>query len=136
MLQKVRVDKWLWAIRVFKSRTMATDACKDNKVKVNGETARPSLVVERGDTVMVKKNNFNFVYKVVDLIENRVSAQLAAPNFEDLTPPEELNKFKDWFVGSAGKESRERGTGRPTKKDRREIDGFKEGDDTFLEEED
>jgi len=125
-LNKVRLDKWLWAVRLFKSRTMATDACKAGKVKIKGISLKPSFLLMVGETIELKKNGFNLTFKVNQLIEKRVSAVLAAPCFDDLTPQEELNKYKDWFVGKSGTEIRERGEGRPTKKDRREIDDFKE----------
>ncbi|MBK9256902.1 MAG: RNA-binding S4 domain-containing protein [Saprospiraceae bacterium] len=124
-LNKVRIDKWLWSVRLFKSRSMATDACKAGKVKVKEQNAKPSLLLVRGDILEVKKNGFNLSFRVIDLLEKRVSATLAAPCFEDITPQEELNKYKDWYVGKSGIEYRERGEGRPTKKERREIDDFK-----------
>ena len=124
-LNKVRLDKWLWAVRLFKSRTMATDACKAGKVKIKGISLKPSFLLMVGETIELKKNGFNLTFKVNQLLEKRVSAVLAAPCFDDLTPQEELNKYKDWFVGKSGTEIRERGEGRPTKKDRREIDDFK-----------
>ena len=126
MPDKVRVDKWLWSVRIFKSRTLATDACKSGKVKISGESVKASYSLQRGEEVEVRKNSFNFRYKVVDLIEKRVSAPLAQACYEDLTPEEELNKFKAWFVGKAASEQRERGAGRPTKKERRNIDRYKE----------
>lgn len=126
MLKKVRIDKWLWSVRIFKSRSMATDACKSGKVKINDTSIKPSYLLQREEIVEVRKNGFNLTYKVIDLIEKRVSATLAQPCYEDLTPAEELNKYKDWFVGKAKPETREKGTGRPTKKDRRSIDQFKE----------
>ncbi len=104
---------------------MATDACKSSRVKINGEGIKASSAVVRGDLVDVKKNGFNLQYKVVELIDKRVSATLAEPCYENLTPQEELNKYKDWFVGKAKPEIRERGAGRPTKRERREIDRFK-----------
>jgi ribosome-associated heat shock protein Hsp15 len=105
---------------------MSTDACKAAKVKIGTSNVKPSYLVARGEIVEVKKNGFNLSFRVVDIIEKRVSAVLAAPCYEDLTPPEELSKYKDWFVGKSGSEFRDRGEGRPTKKDRREIDDFKD----------
>lgn len=126
-LQKVRVDKWLWAVRIFKSRTMATNACKSNKVILNDMPIKPSFSIERGMILNVKKDGYNLTYKVVDLIEKRVSATLAEPCYENLTPQEELDKFKDWYLyNSAKSEIRDRGAGRPTKKERRTIDRFKD----------
>lgn len=125
MLQKVRTDKWLWSVRLFKSRSMAADACRNNRVRVNEIIAKPSHLLTPGDVIHIKKNGFNLTYKVLQLLDKRVSASLAAPCLEDLTPPEELNKYREWFVGKSGVEYREKGDGRPTKKDRREIDEFK-----------
>lgn len=131
-MEKVRIDKWLWSVRIFKSRTIATDACKEGKVKFNGVTAKSSQLIQVGDQLEVKKEGFNMQYKVLNLIEKRVAAPIAQACYQDLTPEEELNKFKEWFVGKAGAEFRERGAGRPTKKERRVIDDFK--DHTFVPE--
>jgi len=125
-IEKVRVDKWLWSVRIFKSRTQATDACKSGKVKVNDSTAKPSQLVQRGDHLVVKKNGYQFQYKAVDLIRKRVGAPIAQTCYEDLTPEEELNKYNSWFVGKGKIEHREKGAGRPTKKDRRTIERFKD----------
>ncbi|MCH2081470.1 MAG: RNA-binding S4 domain-containing protein [Saprospiraceae bacterium] len=125
MLQKVRVDKWLWSVRIFKSRTMATDACKSGKVKVNGTNVKPSYLLQREELVDVKKNGFDLQFKVIDLLQKRVGAPIAQKCYEDLTPQEELDKYKDWFVGKGASEKREKGAGRPTKRERREIDGYK-----------
>ena len=132
-LNKVRLDKWLWAVRLFKSRTIATDACKAGKIKLNGHSLKPSYLITVGETIEVKKNGFNLIFKVNQLLEKRVSAVLAAPCFDDLTSADELNKYRDWFTGKAGAEFRDRGEGRPTKKDRREIDEFK---DMYFDEDD
>jgi len=126
MLKKVRIDKWLWSVRIFKSRSMATDACKSGKIKIGENNVKPSYLLQREEMVFVKKNGFNLSFKVIDLLDKRVSAILAQPCYEDLTPPEELNKYKDWFVGKGRPEVREKGTGRPTKRDRRDIDKFKD----------
>ena len=125
-MEKVRIDKYLWAIRIYKSRSLASEACHEGKVKLNGTNAKSSALVAVGDIIDVHKDNFRFKYKAIQLIEKRVSAVLARPCYEDLTPQEELNKFKSWFIGKGGPERRERGAGRPTKKQRREIGGFKE----------
>lgn len=125
MLQKVRVDKWLWSVRIFKSRTMATDACKSGKVKVNGTNVKPSYLLQREELVDVKKNGFDLQFKVIDLLQKRVGAPIAQKCYADLTPQEELDKYKDWFVGKGASEKREKGAGRPTKRERREIDGYK-----------
>ena len=125
-MEKIRIDKWLWTIRIFKSRTMSTDACKASRVKLNGNNAKASALVAVGDQVEVKKGGFTFTFKVNQILKSRVSATLAAPAYTDLTPIEEINKYKEWFVGKANPEHRDRGTGRPTKKERREIEDYKE----------
>ena len=125
-MKKVRVDKWLWSVRIFKSRTIASDACKSNKVKIGDNNLKPSHMLEGGEILKVKKNGFNMEYKVVQLIEKRVSATLAAPCYENLTPEAELKKYDDWYIGKAGAEKREKGTGRPTKRERRVLDDWKD----------
>jgi ribosome-associated heat shock protein Hsp15 len=130
---KTRIDKWLWAVRLYKSRSMATDACRNGRIRINNLPLKPSYMVTAGEQLEVKKNGFNLQFKVVEIIEKRVSATLAAPCFIDMTPAEELSKYKDWFVGKGGNEMRMRGEGRPTKKDRREIDEFK---DMYLDDDD
>lgn len=124
-MSRTRIDKWLWSVRIFKSRTIATDHCKSGKVTLHLQKAKPSTMVGEGDQVKVHKNGFIFTFKVVKPIEKRVSATLAREAYEDLTPADELQKHESWFAGKSGPEIRERGTGRPTKKDRREIDNFK-----------
>lgn len=133
-MEKVRVDKWLWAVRIFKSRTLASDAVKSNKVKVNDELVKSSFQIQHGDTIAVKKDGFNLTYKVLDLIEMRVGAPIAQACYENLTPEAELKKFDTWYVAQVGKELRDKGTGRPTKRDRRDIERVKEGDATANDE--
>jgi len=123
---KVRIDKWLWSVRIFKSRSLATEACKSGNVKVADTSVKPSHLVVRGDHLTVKKNGFNMEYEVVDLIVKRVSAPLAQACYNDITPESELNKYKSWFIGKARAEMREKGAGRPTKRERRDIDLYKE----------
>ena len=125
MAEKTRIDKYLWAIRIYKSRSIATEAIRDGKVKMHGETVKASATVSVGDVIDVLKEGFRMKYKVLQLIEKRVSPALAKPFYEDLTPPEELNKYKQWFVGKSRPEWRDRGAGRPTKRERREIEGHK-----------
>lgn len=124
-MTKVRVDKWLWTVRLFKSRSLATDHCKRGKITMDGKALKPAFLVEPGMTLGVQKNGFNLVIKINDLLKNRVNATLAAPCYDDLTPESEKNKYNDWYVGKGRAEIRKRGAGRPTKKERREIDGYK-----------
>jgi len=128
-MKKVRVDKWLWAVRIFKSRTTATKACKASKVKISDLNVKPSYLLQGGETVIVKKNGFNLEFYVKELIEKRVSATLAAPCYENVTPESEMQKYQSWYIGKAAPEKREKGAGRPTKKERRELETFK--DDIF-----
>lgn len=125
-MNKVRVDKWLWSVRIFKSRSMASDACRTNKIKIGETILKPSYSLEGGEELIVRKDGFNFVYRVVTLIDKRVSAVLAQPCYENITPAEELNKYQSWFTGKATPERRDKGQGRPTKKERREIEEFKD----------
>lgn len=124
-MKSTRVDKWLWAIRIFKSRSLATTTCKAGKVKINEKTAKASASVEENSIVFVKKNGFNLQLVVKKVIDKRVSATLAAPCYENITPEEEMNKYKDWFIGKGKTETREKGSGRPTKRERRELEEFK-----------
>jgi len=126
MADKVRIDKWLWSVRIFKSRTIATDACKSGKVTVGDTVAKPSHTIGVGDLLEVRKNGFSFQFKVLHLIEKRVGAPIAVTCYENLTPEEELNKYNDWYIGKSSGERRVRGAGRPTKKERREIDEYKD----------
>lgn len=128
-LNKVRIDKWLWSVRIFKSRTLASDACKAGRVRIGEKVVKPSESVVEGDKVFVRKGGFNLEFLVKKLIEKRVGAPIAQTCYDNLTPEGELTKFKDWFIGKAGTETRQRGAGRPTKRERREIDQFK--DDRF-----
>lgn len=116
----VRIDKFLWAIRAFKTRTDATDACKGGKVKVAGVNAKPSKEVKPGDVLTVKKGSVTYTYKVLQPLERRVGAKLVPEYAQNLTPAAELEKLRapveTFFI------TRDRGTGRPTKKDRREIE--------------
>lgn len=124
-MEKVRIDKWLWSVRIFKSRTLAADAIKSGKVRIGEANAKPSDCVVVGQIVHVKKEGFNLEFLVKKLIDKRVAATLAVECYDNLTPVEEMSKYKDWYVGKQGVEFRERGTGRPTKRERRDIDGFK-----------
>ncbi len=126
-----RVDKWLWSVRIYKSRTKATASAKSGNIRINDKSAKPSSDVNIDDVVSVKKNGFNLIFKVVKPITKRVGAPIAIECYENLTPAEELNKFKDWFIGKMKGEFRERGSGRPTKRERRDIEDFKT--DQYLE---
>ena len=129
--EKLRIDKYLWAIRAFKTRTLASDACKAGRVKLDGNNIKPSHEVKVGEIYQVAKGIERKVIKVTGLLENRVDAKTAVFFYEDITPVEQTLAFKSMFQAPILK--RDRGTGRPTKKDRREIDDLK--DDFFTNEE-
>jgi len=105
---------------------MATDACKSNKVKIDDKPVKASYMLSRGETLLVRKEGFEMVFKVVDLIQKRVSATLAEPCYENLTSKDEMNKFNSWYVSKVSNEKREKGVGRPTKRERRTIERFKD----------
>lgn len=130
--EKLRIDKYLWAIRLFKTRSLATEACKAGRVKLNGQNVKPSYVVKVGDTYSVQKGIERKVIQVKELLDRRVDAKTAVLHYEDQTPIEDTYGFKSVFHAPVLK--RDRGTGRPTKKDRREIDELK--DDWLEREED
>lgn len=123
--EKLRIDKYLWAIRAFKTRSVATEACKAGRVKLVGQNLKPSHVVKVGEIYTVQKGIERKVVKVVALLERRVDAKTAVNFYEDLTPVEETQAYKSVF--HAPTLIRDRGAGRPTKRDRREIDDLQEG---------
>ena len=115
-----RLDKYLWAIRVYKTRSEAADACKAGRVKVNGIEAKSSREVRENDMLTVRKLPVTYTYKIIQLVENRQPAKNVALYAENLTPEEERNKLDKKNI--AVYIQRDRGAGRPTKKERREID--------------
>ena len=124
-IEKLRIDKYLWAIRAFKTRSISTEACKAGRIKMNGNNLKPSHVVKVGEEYTVQKGPDKKVVKVIGLLERRVDAKTAVTFYQDLTPLEDTASYKSMF--HTPNLSRDRGTGRPTKKDRREIDDLKEG---------
>jgi len=133
MVNEVRIDKWMWATRIFKSRTIAVEACKKNRVMINNVSVKPSRTIKAGDVIQVRKPPITYSFKVLGLTEKRMAAKLVPEFLENITPPEqyellELNKISG-FVNRA------KGSGRPTKKDRRNLDDFQENplfsDDDF-----
>ena len=119
-MEELRIDKYLWAIRVYKTRMDATDACKGGKVRINGADTKPSKLVKPGDMIVARKGAVTYTYKVIQLIDKRQGAKLVPNYAENLTPPEELAKLRapveTFFL------KRDRGAGRPTKKDRRQME--------------
>jgi ribosome-associated heat shock protein Hsp15 len=123
MSKTVRIDKYLWAVRVYKTRTLATEACKKGRVTVEEMPAKPSRTVTTGDVIRVKKMPVVYSYRVKDPIEKRVGARIVDDYVENITPEEELHKLKlkdDFFL------KRDRGAGRPTKKERRQLDDLQD----------
>ena len=120
-MDSTRVDKWLWAVRAYKTRSLATDACQAGHVEVNGADAKPATKVKVGDEVTVRQGGRTRIYGVERVIEKRVGAPVAAECFVDRSPPPPDPEFV------APTAIRERGAGRPTKRDRREIDRYRKG---------
>jgi ribonuclease R len=121
-MDEVRIDKWLWAVRIFKTRSLASEACKKGRVMVENVAVKPSRIIRRGDIVQVRKPPVTFSFKVLDLTDKRMGAKLVPQYMENITPPDqyeilELNKISGFI-------DRQRGTGRPTKKERRDLEQF------------
>ena len=125
-VEKVRLDKWLWSVRIYKTRSLAAGACRNGNIKSGNKRLKPSYLLSADEHIEVKKGGFDLVFKVRKIISKRVSAQLAQMCYTNITSVDELNKFNNWFIGKARPEIRGKGSGRPTKKERREIDEFKE----------
>jgi ribosome-associated heat shock protein Hsp15 len=121
-MAEVRVDKYLWAMRIYKTRSIAADACKNGRVAMNGVQLKPSRTFKVGDMFTVRKGPITYTYKVLQLTENRLGAKLVPEYMHDCTAPEQLELLE--LAKLAGQNGRDRGTGRPTKKDRREIMTF------------
>lgn len=122
--ESVRVDKFLWSVRIFKTRSIASDECRKGRIIINGIQVKPSRIILKGDVIAVKKPPVTFTYRVIEPVENRVPAKLVEQFIEDITTDEEKVKLEirsSLMIGF-----RDRGTGRPTKKERRLIDKLKE----------
>ncbi|MDD3780821.1 MAG: RNA-binding S4 domain-containing protein [Proteiniphilum sp.] len=121
-MEEVRIDKWLWAVRIFKTRTIAVEACKKGRVMIDDVTIKPSRNVRAGDVIQVRKPPITYSFKVLALADKRMGAKMVPQFMENVTSPDQyelldLNKISG-FV------DRQRGTGRPTKKERRDLDQF------------
>ena len=119
---EARIDKWLWAARIFKTRSIAADACKNGRVTLKGERIKPSRIIKEGDVIEVRIPPITYTFRILKAIENRVGAKLVPEILENITPPEqyqllEMNRISGFI-------DRARGTGRPTKKERRQLDDF------------
>lgn len=122
MSDQQRVDKWLWATRIFKTRSIAADACKKGRVSIDGRPLKPSAMVSKGDTIQVRKPPITLTYKILNLTNNRIGAKLVPEYLKNITPASEYELLElQRLTGQAG---RRKGTGRPTKKERRDLDQF------------
>lgn len=122
-LQSVRIDKWLWAVRLFKSRSLAASACTAGHVKVDHASVKPAREVRVGDIIQARIGRVNRTIKVLALLERRIGAKLVPNHLEDLTPRKEFEKARE-AAASEGVPARPKGTGRPTKKQRRQLKPF------------
>lgn len=121
-MSEARIDKWLWAARIFKTRTIAADACIKGRISINGAQVKPSRMIKPGDIIKVKKSPITYSFKVLQAIEKRVGAKLVPEIMENVTTPEQYELLEMSKI--SGFIDRARGTGRPTKKDRRSLDEF------------
>ncbi len=134
MKSEVRVDKWLWAMRVFKTRTIATDACKKGRVTIGGSPVKPSRTIKTGDIIDVRKPPITYTFRVLALTENRLGAKLVPDYLENITPQSQYDLLE--MTRISGFVDRRKGLGRPTKRDGRELSRFKEdsyADNFFLD---
>ena len=123
-MEEARIDKWLWASRIFKTRSIAADACKNGRVTIEGVNVKPSRMVKVGETVSVRKPPITYSFRILKTIEQRVGAKLLPEIYENVTAPEQYELLE--MTRISGFVDRARGTGRPTKKDRRSLDAFLE----------
>ncbi|MGP1469448.1 MAG: RNA-binding S4 domain-containing protein [Hoylesella shahii] len=121
-MNEARIDKWLWAARIFKTRSIAADACKNGRVTFNGMNMKPSRTIKEGDVVSVKKPPVTYSFKVLKAIEQRVGAKLLPEVYENVTDPKQYELLQMSRI--SGFIDRAHGTGRPTKKERRALDAF------------
>lgn len=119
---EARIDKWLWAARIFKTRSIAADACKNGRISIKGVKQKPSKMIKEGDIIEVRKPPVTYSFRVLKAIQNRVGAKLVPEVLENVTTPDQLELLEMHRI--SGFIDRARGTGRPTKKERRELDDF------------
>ena len=122
MAEQARIDKWLWAARIFKTRSLAADACKNGRVSIGNVNVKPSHMVKVGETVNVRKPPVTYSFKILKTIEQRVGAKLIPEIYENVTAPDQYELLEMNRI--SGFVDRARGTGRPTKKERRALDAF------------
>ena len=118
--KSIRIDKFLWAVRIYKTRSLAADECRKGRIIINDIPVKPSRIVLKNETIIVKKLPVIYTYRIIEPVENRIGAKLVESYIEDLTPNEEKAKLEMRLSGTNG--HRQRGTGRPTKKERRNLD--------------
>jgi ribosome-associated heat shock protein Hsp15 len=121
--KEIRVDKFLWSVRIFKTRSIASDECRKGRIIINNIPVKPSRIVVKDEIILVKKPPVNYTYRVIEPIENRVSAKLVEQYIDDLTTEDEKSKLDFTYIPGIG--FRKQGTGRPTKKERRLIEKLK-----------
>lgn len=126
---EVRIDKWLWAMRVFKTRTIATDACKKGRVMMGGLPVKPSRAIKEGDVIEVRKPPITYTFRVKAITQNRLGAKLVPDYLENITPQSQYDLLE--MTRISGFVDRRKGLGRPTKRDSREMSRFKE--DTYAD---
>lgn len=124
MLKEERIDKWMWAVRLFKTRSRAADACKKNKVSLNGTLAKPSRTVKEGDIINIRKGPVTCSFKVLAVAHNRMGAKLVPDFMLNVTAKDQLELIEIRKLANSSR--RMKGLGRPTKKERREIDDYNE----------
>lgn len=129
-MSEVRIDKFLWAMRIYKTRSIAADACKNGRITMNGVQLKPSRTFHVGDIFSVRKGPITYTYRILQLCQNRLGAKLVPEYLRDITSKEQLELIE--LARLAGQSGRDRGTGRPTKKDRRDIEVFMS--DAYLDE--
>ena len=122
MAEGIRIDKWLWAVRLYKTRSLASEECKKGKVMINGMNVKPSREIKEGETIQLRRPPITRSFKVIALAENRMAAKIVPQFMVETTPASELQILED--QRDRQMDDRERGTGRPTKKDRRDMDDF------------
>lgn len=122
-MEAIRIDKYLWAVRLYKTRSLATDACRNGHVRMKGQPLKPSHEIKVGEVYEISIDQLHKVVEVKEMLGNRVGAKLVENYMTDLTPQEEYDRIQ--FIRQYSFEKRDRGTGRPTKRDRREIEDFK-----------
>ena len=129
---EVRIDKWIWAVRLFKTRSLATEACKKGKISINGIVAKPSRNVKIGEIIQIRQNPVLFSFKILALAENRMNAKLVPDFMQNVTTQDQLELLEINKINSTL--NRARGTGRPTKKERRDLETYID-EPTFIDKE-